>query len=224
MDIKKTSTAVHLTRRAAHRLAAADPFTTTSVRARSARWSIISAVRAPRWIGCPIWRDAAARHGPAGSAARTMRARELAALHKDSASAGRAGRSRLSAAAGRDRRRAAVARRARQHDALMRPMIGIVGSRNASGAGLKFAATAGARSRRCRLCHRVRTGARHRSGGASRKPRKRHPRGAWPAVTTGSIRPSMTTCSRVAERPAARFPKCRSAMCRAPAISRGATG
>ena len=63
-------------------------------------------------------------------------------------------------------------------DVLMRPMIAIVGSRNASGAGLKFAGHAGARSRRGRFCHRLRPGARHRSGGASRQHRERHRRGA----------------------------------------------
>ena len=54
-------------------------------------------------------------------------------------------------------------------ETLMRPMIAIVGSRNASGAGLKFAGQAGARSRRRRLCRHLRAGARHRSGRASRQ-------------------------------------------------------
>ena len=66
---------------------------------------------------------------------------ELAAAQKDRRHAGRARRSRLSAAAGDARRCASFARRARRAapDVLMRPMIAIVGSRNASGAGLKFA-------------------------------------------------------------------------------------
>ena len=64
------------------------------------------------------------------------------------------------------------------HEVLMRPVIAIVGSRNASGAGLKFAGSAGARSRRRRFRHCLGTGARHRSGGASRQHRQRHRGGA----------------------------------------------
>ena len=60
----------------------------------------------------------------------------------------------------------------------MRPMIAIVGSRNASGAGLKFAGSTGARSRRGRFCDRVRARAWHRSIGASRHDPKRHHRRA----------------------------------------------
>ena len=52
-----------------------------------------------------------------------------------------AGRNRLSATARNDRRRAAVARYRGNLEVLMRPMIAIVGSRNASGAGHKFAET-----------------------------------------------------------------------------------
>ena len=48
-------------------------------------------------------------------------------------------------------------------DTLMRPMIAIVGSRNASGAGLEIRRPARARSRRGRLCHHLGAGARHRS-------------------------------------------------------------
>jgi DNA processing protein len=63
-------------------------------------------------------------------------------------------------------------------DTLMRPMIAIVGSRNASGAGLEIRRPVGARSRRGRLCRDLGAGARHRSGRASRHDRKRHRRGA----------------------------------------------
>ena len=63
-------------------------------------------------------------------------------------------------------------------DVLMRPMIAIVGSRNASGAGLEIRRPIGARSRRRRLRRHLRPGARHRSGRASRDGRKRHGRGA----------------------------------------------
>jgi hypothetical protein len=43
--------------------------------------SIISAVRAPHWIGCPIWRGTAARRGRGVSAATTMRAPSLTRAH-----------------------------------------------------------------------------------------------------------------------------------------------
>src|SRR6202048_1971210 len=92
-------------------------------------WSIISAVRAPHWSGCPIWRGAAA----------------LPPLHALAASE-RLGVSLIAPGeAGYPSRLATLddappllgVRGA--HDVLMRPMIAIVGSRNASGAGLKFA-------------------------------------------------------------------------------------
>ena len=53
---------------------------------------------------------------------------------------------------------------------------------------------AGARSRRGRFCRHLRAGARHRSGRASRDCRAARSR-CWPAGMTGSIRPSMRTCS-----------------------------
>ena len=80
-------------------------------------------------------------------------------------------------------------------DVLMRPMIAIVGSRNASGAGLKFAGQlardlgdagfvviSGLARGIDQAAHR----ATHRRAAPSR---------CWPAATTGSIRPSMRICS-----------------------------
>ena len=116
----------------------------------------------------PTSRCAAAPIVPDGSAMRTMPAPNSLPA-KDRCQPARAGGGRLSAAARHARRRAAVARRARREDTLMRPMIAVVGSRNASGAGLKFAG-GWPRSRRGRFCHRVGVGARHRPGGASRQP------------------------------------------------------
>src|SRR5229473_608991 len=80
-------------------------------------------------------------------------------------------------------------------EALMRPMIAIVGSRAAS--------------------------IRRRTAPASKAALWR----CWPAAMTRSIRPSTKNCWRRSLSPAApRFPKCRSVTCRAPAIFRGATG
>jgi hypothetical protein len=108
-------------------------------------------------------------------------------------------------------------------EALMRPMIAIVGSRNASGAGLKFA------GQRAILAMPVLSlppgwraaSIRRRIAPASRAA----PWRCWPAVMTRSIRPSTKNCWQRSLRPAGpRFPKCRSGMCRAPATFRGATG
>src|ERR1043165_1529716 len=65
-------------------------------------------------------------------------------------------------------------------DALMRPMIALVGSRNAHGVGRRpeIRAEAGALCVRRRLRLHLRPRARHRSGGASRQPRQRHGRRA----------------------------------------------
>ena len=63
-------------------------------------------------------------------------------------------------------------------EALMRPMIAIVGSRNASGAGLKFAGQLARDLGEAGFVVDLGTGARHRSGRASRHDRKRHGRGA----------------------------------------------
>jgi len=109
-------------------------------------------------------------------------------------------------------------------EALMRPMIAIVGSRNASGAGLKFA---GKLARdlgdagfviASGLARGIDQAAHRASLGAA-------PWRCWPAVMTRSTRPSTKNCWQGSLRPAGpRFPKCRSVTCRAPAIFRGATG
>ncbi len=63
-------------------------------------------------------------------------------------------------------------------DVLTRPIIAIVGSRNASGAGIKFASTLARDLGEAGFRHCLRPGARHRSGGAPHQPRERHRRGA----------------------------------------------
>ena len=90
-------------------------------------------------------------------------------------------------------------------DTLMRPMIAIVGSRNASGAGLKFAG---------QLARDLGEAGFVVISGLAR---------CWPAAMTGSIRQSMKICSPPCSRQAAQFPKCRSATCRVPAIFRAVT-
>jgi DNA processing protein len=63
-----------------------------------------------------------------------------------------------------------------QARALALPLVAIVGSRNASGAGLH--PNDRPRIGRSGLCRRFRAGARHRRGGPRRKPRHRNDRGA----------------------------------------------
>ncbi len=84
---------------------------------------------------------------------------------------------------------------------LMRPMIAIVGSRNASGAGLKFAGLLAREARRGRLRRHLRAGARGRSGRASHQCRERHHRRA-------GRRPRLHLSAR-ARRSARRHPRSR---------------
>ena len=107
---------------------------------------------------------------------------------------------------------------------LMRPMIAVVGSRNASGAGLKFA---GSLARDLADAGFVIVSGLAR--GIDQAAHRASIAGGTVAVLAGghdeSIRPSMRTCWRTCSYPAARrFPKCRSDTCRAPAIFHGATG
>jgi DNA processing protein len=88
-------------------------------------------------------------------------------------------------------------------DVLMQPMIAIVGSRNASGAGLKFAAT---------LARDLSDAGFVIASGLAR------------GIDQAAHRTSTRICWPRSSRPAARFPKCRSGMCHAPAIFQGATG
>jgi DNA processing protein len=108
-----------------------------SARAPSAPSSITSAARGRHWSGCPSWRGGAARPGRICSEDDAQR--ELAASGKMGVTLiapGEAGYPpRL---AGIDDAPPLLGVRGRL-DALMRPMIAIVGSRNASGGGLKFA-------------------------------------------------------------------------------------
>ncbi len=105
-------------------------------------------------------------------------------------------------------------------DALMRPMIAIVGSRNASGAGLKFAERLARDLGDAGFRDRVGPRTRHRSGRASRQYRPAAPWLCWLAVMTRSIRPNTRTCCSPCWTTAARFPRCRSAMSHVLAISR----
>jgi hypothetical protein len=106
-------------------------------------------------------------------------------------------------------------------DLMARPMIAIVGSRNASGAGLKFAgqlardsATPVLSSSRASRAASIRQRIAPRSQAARLR--------CWPAGMTKSIRPSMQICWSRCSNTAAPFPKCRSATFPAPAIFPGA--
>ena len=79
--------------------------------------------------------------------------------------------------------------------ALARPMVAIVGSRNASAAGLKFAERLARELGEAGFVDRVRARARHRRGGASREPCEPAPSRCSPAGMTASIRPSTPACS-----------------------------
>ncbi len=110
-----------------------------SGRAPSVPWSIISATRARRWSGCLIWRGAAARQRPGRICSEEDARAELAACK-------RLGVSLLAPGEAGYPPRLAMLDDAPPllgvrgaPEVLMRPMIAIVGSRNASGAGLKFA-------------------------------------------------------------------------------------
>ena len=86
-------------------------------------------------------------------------------------------------------------------DVLMRPIIAIVGSRNASGAGLKFAGTLAATSARpasSSLRGSRAASMRPRIAPASKAARWR----CSPAAMTGSIRPSTRSCWRRSSQPA----------------------
>ena len=106
----------------------------------------------------------------------------------------------------------------------MRPMIAIVGSRNASGAGLKFAGKLARDLGEAGFV--IASGlargidqAAHRASIAS---------GTMAVLAGGHDRiyppEHEDLLAAIARHRAPRFPKCRSAMCRAPAIFRGATG
>ena len=163
-----------LTDDAADRLAAADPLRQCRAahvpepapahRQRARRTAGAARSCAARWCGAGRTHLLARRR----DAGNRERAQDRRAFR-------RSRRERLSATPCDHRRCAAAAGRPRQHlDALMRPMIAIVGSRNASAAGMKFAQVAGARSGRGRLHHHLRPCARHRSGSASRQRAERH--------------------------------------------------
>jgi hypothetical protein len=109
-------------------------------------------------------------------------------------------------------------------DVLTRPVIAIVGSRNASGAGIKFAGT---------LARDLGEAGFVIASGLARGIDQRRtapvseaaPSRCWPAVMTEYIRPSMKNCwQRSSVTAELRFPKCHSATCRARGISHGATG
>ena len=101
-----------------------------------------------------------------------------------------------------------------QAAAFARPMVAIVGSRNASGAGMKFT------QRIARELGEAGFAARRRTAPRLRPERSQ----SSPADTTTSIRPSMWSCSTRSCPRARRSRKCRWDGSRAGAISRGATG
>src|SRR5512141_3192996 len=107
--------------------------------------------------------------------------------------------------------------------ALMRPLIAIVGSRNASGAGLKFAGTLARDLGEAGFV--IASGLARGIDAAAHRASLESGTVAVLAGGHDSIRPSIRTCWRRWSAPAApRFPRCRSGMCRAPAIFQGATG
>ena len=97
-------------------------------------------MRARRWSGCPIWRGVAAPRVRGASAARRKRGLRLAAAKRIGVTLVAPGEAayppRLATL---DDAPPLLGVRGALPDVLMRPMIAIVGSRNASGAGLKFA-------------------------------------------------------------------------------------
>jgi len=98
---------------------------------------------------------------------------------------------------------------------LMRPMIAIVGSRNASGAGLKFAG---------QLARELGEAGFVIISGLARGVDQAAHRTSVESGTIASIRPSTAICSdRSSTTRARRSPRCRSATSRAPATSPAAT-
>ena len=186
-----------------------------------APWSVISVIRARRSRTCLIWRAVVARQAASVVRGSERRARRLQEARRQPACAGRspypprlatiddappllAVRGALGCADAPDDRHRRLAQRFRRRPEIRR--------------------RTGARSRRRRLCHRS-----PGSPAASTRPRiapalraARSPR--LPAATTRSIRPSMRISWPRCWHKARRFRKCRSAMCRAPAIFRAATG
>jgi len=108
-------------------------------------------------------------------------------------------------------------------DTLMRPMIAIVGSRNASGARLKFAGQLARELGEAGfviISGLARASTRRRIVPASEAARSR----CRPAAVTGSIRASTRTCWLRSSTPRVlRFPKCRSGMSRGHATFPAAT-
>ncbi len=107
-----------------------------------------------------------------------------------------------------------------------RPMVAIVGSRNASAAGIEIRRAACARDLgEAGFVDRLGAGARHRRRRASREPRRPAPSRCSPAATTASIRPSTSGLldALLAERRRDLRNAARLGAARA-AISRAATG
>ena len=96
-------------------------------------------------------------------------------------------------------------------DALARPMVAIVGSRNASAAGIKFAERLAHDLGRSRLRDRLGARPRHRCGRPPRQPRDRHRRGARRRAGSHLSGRARGRCSTRCSRKAPRYPRCRSA-------------
>ena len=167
--------------RRADRLAAADP--QRPYRAAHVPFAGQSFRQRPCRAGATARSCQARRRGGSGPhLQRGRRAPRARALSPAWRKPGRTGRNRLSAATRRGRQRAAIAGRPRRAG----------GADAADDGGGRFAQCIGCRTeirgQACprsgpgRLCHCLGTGAWHRSGGASRKPRQRHGRcaGRWP--------------------------------------------
>ena len=137
-----------------------------------------------RWSACPIWRGVAALRGRAASAARTTRGPNSPPPTGSASACSRRAKPVIRRGWRRSTMRRPCSACAACLTVLMRPMIAIVGSRNASGAGLKFA---GALARDLgdagfvvisglargidQAAHRASVAERHRRG-AGRRPRQ----------------------------------------------------
>ena len=197
-------------RRAAPRLAAADPQRQCRTAHVPNRCCVISAARARRSMRCRSWPGAAARRARSASVRAPMPNARSKPRDRLGAQFVASLRSRLSAPARRDRRRAAAHCGARQSRGAVAADDRDRRLAQRVGGGIEIRRAARARTRRGRLRHRLRPCARHRCGRASRKPRHRHRRGARRRTGPHLSGARTSACSTRCSPKAPRFPRCRS--------------